>query len=128
MHTETQFGKYTFAPKGGHFILHNDADAPALELPSGYVAYYKDGRRDREVGPAVITARGVLKYYKEGKLHCEDGAAIVYPSGARVYCINGQLHNEKGPAIITHNGVCVWYVKGKRLSREKFDERFPQTH
>lgn len=105
-----QFGRVTYKPEGGHYVLHSMGDSPAVERPSGYRAYYKDGRKHRDAGPAVIWANGTRRYYTDGVL-----LKIVYPHGAIVYLNKeGKLHRTDGPALITKHGVCYWFVRGRR--------------
>lgn len=70
----------------------------------------------------MLYADGRTRFYNEGKLHREDGPALTYPSGAVVYMQHGKLHNMHGPAIVGHYGECYWFVKGKRLTKEAFDQ------
>jgi hypothetical protein len=71
----------------------------------GTQRWYKNGRRHREDGPAVIYTDGTQFWYKEGILHREDGPAIIYSDGSKKWYINsypftkeewwGRLSDEK---------------------------------
>lgn len=104
-------------------VLHHTA-LPSL-VRGGFIAYYQDGKRHRDVygddEPTVMYPDGRKKWYKWGKLHRENGPAATWPNGAVVYARNGKLHNLNGPAMISHNGVCYWFVNGKRITKEEFD-------
>ena len=41
--------------------------------PDGSRAYYRDGRRHREDGPAIEYPDGRREYWRDGRLHREDG-------------------------------------------------------
>ena len=47
--------------------LHRDNDLPAAEMTNGYKAWYIDGERHRNNGPAVVYQNGSVKWYMNGK-------------------------------------------------------------
>jgi hypothetical protein len=44
--------------------------------PDGTQFWYKDGKRHREDGPAIIWPDGYQSWWKDGKLHREDGPVL----------------------------------------------------
>lgn len=83
-----------------------------VNYPTGVQCWYKDGKRHREDGPAVIFLNIHEMWYKDGKLHREDGPAIVRSNGSQDWYQNDVLHREDGPAVIEANGNQEWWVKG----------------
>jgi len=66
----------------------------------GTERWYKDGKRHREDGPAVINTAGLERWYKDGKRHREDGPATIYSEGSqywylREYYLNGKQIKEE---------------------------------
>ncbi len=58
--------------------------------PDGTQKWYKDGKRHREDGPAIIYANGRQYWYKDGKRHREDGPAVIWPDGTQYWYINNK--------------------------------------
>jgi hypothetical protein len=47
--------------------LHREDDLPAVEYPSGIKHWYKNGKKHRETGPAVVWPDGDRSYFLEGE-------------------------------------------------------------
>ena len=47
-------------------VLHRDGDLPAVISARGDLEYWKNGRRHRDNGPAIIRKDGVCSWYKNG--------------------------------------------------------------
>ena len=85
-----------------------------------FEAYYINGKRHKEDGPAVIAyyENGNIKYMNyciNGVFHREDGPAVIgyYENGNieyEKYYINDELHREDGPALI------IYYQNGELSS------------
>lgn len=88
--------------------------------PDGTKRWYKNGKRHREDGPAVVFVDGTEYWYKNGKRHNDNGPAIVHPNGSKSWFKNGQRHNENGPAIIYSNGNKYWFLNGEELTKTEF--------
>jgi hypothetical protein len=84
---------------------------------------YKNGRRHREDGPAVIYTDGAQFWYKEGELHREDGPAVDLPEGYKEWCIEGKTHRVDGPAIMDHDGTKKWFLNDKQLTKQEWWDR-----
>ena len=66
---------------------------------------------------------GTQAWYINGERHREDGPAVIFSSGIQYWYLNGKLHREDGPALIGANGVQEWWVNGNRLTEEQFNKR-----
>ena len=51
-------------------VLHRDGDLPAVITVRGHKEYWKNGKRHRDHGPAIIRTNGVCSWYKNG-VHIE---------------------------------------------------------
>ena len=51
-------------------VLHRDGDLPAIITVRGHMEYWKNGKRHRDHGPAIIRQNGVCSWYKNG-VHIE---------------------------------------------------------
>ena len=69
----------------------------------------KDGRH--------IDEDGTERWYRNGRRHREDGPAIIYADGSEFWYKNGKLHREDGPAIIYAGGTKEWLRNGRQCSR-----------
>ena len=87
--------------------LHSENDQPAVTYPtksthlfSGSKAWYYNGKRHRDKGPAFLSECGTIKLYlSHGELHRLDGPAGIMPrtscSDAYVeYRVNGRLYDS----------------------------------
>jgi hypothetical protein len=65
------------------FNLHSFNDQPAVEYPSGYKEWFKEGRQHRDSGPSIINSDGSMAWFKEGRhLHDDpDKCPVFYPEG-----------------------------------------------
>ena len=63
---------------------------------------------------------GTKRWYKDGKRHREDGPAIIRANGNKSWYLYDTLHREDGPALIRANGTKQWWVNDKRY--DSFDE------
>jgi len=131
-------GRYKFALRNSNGQIHCDDGQPAIDTPI-YKAWYKNGKKHRDDGPAEIIYRNgritskvwrrngqlhnnkgaaivrgnrYITWYKNGKKHREDGPAAITPYSKRWYR-HGLLHNNKGPAIVDINEKS-WYKNGIR--------------
>ena len=62
-----------------------------------------------------VSANGTNAWYLNGKRHREDGPAIEYASGDKYWFLNGKRHREDGPAIEWANGTKQWFLNGKEI-------------
>ena len=85
--------------------------------PNGFKAWYLNGKRHREDGPAIERADGSKHWYLNDKLHREDGPAIEHTSGYKAWFLNGKRHREDGPAIEHTNGSKHWYLNGEEVTK-----------
>jgi hypothetical protein len=86
----------------------------------GSKAWYLNGNRHREDGPAIEWANGSKSWWINGKLHREDGPAIEYADGDKAWYLNGNRHREDGPAFEFSDGGKTWYLEGKNLTESEF--------
>jgi len=61
---------------------------------------------------------GHKAWYLNGKRHREDGPACEYPSGTKAWYLNGKRHREDGPAIELGNGHKEWYLDDEEVDPE----------
>ena len=83
---------------------------------NGYKAWYLNGKRHREDGPAVECVNGDKAWYLNGKFHREDGPAIEFADCTKEWWLNGNRHREDGPAIEYANGTKEWYLNGEEVT------------
>lgn len=103
-------------------------NGPAVIWTHGDHAWYKNGKKHREDGPAhfYVTNLQRNEWYKNGVLHREEGPAIKWSNGDEEWFKNGNLHREDGPAYIVYiNGKKSikdedYYINGKYISRVNF--------
>jgi len=81
--------------------------------------YYKNNKKHREDGPAVVSKKvngGVAyeKYYINGELHREDGPAVIFYNDHSGY----QYRSNS-----THIPGALYYIKGYQLKRADFLKR-----
>lgn len=97
-----------------------------VRYPDGTKAWYRQGQRHRDNGPAIEYADGGRKWYRYGYLHRDDGPAIEQADGRRYWCRKGRLHRNDGPAIERPNGDKEWHLNGKFYGMTHDDEPAPQ--
>ena len=61
---------------------------------------------------------GDKAWYLNGKRHREDGPACEYASGAKEWWLNGKLHREDGPASEWASGDRWWYLNDEKVDPE----------
>ena len=66
---------------------------------------------------------GHKAWYLNGKRHREDGPAIEHADGYKAWYLNGKLHREDGPAAEYADSYKAWYLNGKLLTEEEFNKR-----
>ena len=66
---------------------------------------------------------GSKAWYLNGKRHREDGPALEYADGSKSWYLNGKLHREDGPAIEWADGYKFWYLDGKEVTEEEHKRR-----
>lgn len=111
-------------------------DGPAfidrdLDGPCNHVAWYRQGQRHREDGPALVIIYGGQitheEWYRQGQLDREDGGPALVNlrtghSCRKEWHRQGKLHRADGPAVLETwpDGTRyeAWYTKGK-LDLEK---------
>jgi hypothetical protein len=93
----------------------------------GGKAYYLNGKRHREDGPAVEESNGEKYWYLNGQRHREDGPAFDLSDGTKFWYLNDKRHREDGPAIEWADGDKYWYLNGQRLTEEEFNKRMTPT-
>jgi hypothetical protein len=97
-------------------------DGPAVEYPDGTREWYLYGEIHRPDGPAVEFADGGKVWYLHGQRHRNDGPAVEYPDGTKMWYLHGQLHRRDGPAIERASGVKAWYIEGQCLTAKEAEE------
>ena len=88
----------------------------------GVRAWWRDGKRHGDDGPAVVKADGTAIelpdgtkiWYRDGKRHRDDGPAVVLPNGTMKWHRYGELHRDDGPAVVKADGTKEWWRDGKR--------------
>jgi hypothetical protein len=64
---------------------------------------------------------GDKAWWKNGKRHRENGPAIEFSSGAKSWWINGKCHRDDGPAVEWINGYEEWWLNGiNYYSKEEY--------
>jgi hypothetical protein len=98
---------------------------------NGYKAWYIEGERHRDDGPAVEYSYGNKEFYPfnynawymNGQRHREDGPAYSDSEGDKEWYLCGELHCEDGPAIDYTDGDKSWYLNGERITEEEHSSR-----
>jgi hypothetical protein len=62
---------------------------------NGNKAWFLNGKRHREDGPAEERANGNKAWYLHGELHREDGPAIEYARGDKSWYLNNEYLTEE---------------------------------
>ena len=92
---------------------------PAIEYASGSKEWWLNGERHREDGPAFEDANGYKAWYINGEYHREDGPAVEYSNfGFKSWWLNGERHREDGPAVEYADGTKVWCLNGINVTAE----------
>jgi hypothetical protein len=112
-------------------VLDRSGDRPAVIHPDGSLEYWRNGKRHRVGGPAVVFKRGKTKTvvrrhpdclvlsgegWNHGKRVVYDGKCItVWKGDMEQWWCNGKLDRaDGGPAITWYNGTREWWINGKR--------------
>jgi hypothetical protein len=59
-------------------------------LEDGTEEWWRDGRRHRADGPAVVHPDGMQEWWRGGRRHRDDGPAVVFADGRQEYWCDGQ--------------------------------------
>ena len=86
--------------------------------PNGTKAWYLNGKRHREDGPACEYPSGTKVWCLNGKRHREDGPACENASGDKEWYLNDKLHREDGPAVEWANGTKEWWLNDEEVDPE----------
>ena len=62
---------------------------------TGTKAWYLNGKRHREDGPAIECSDGTTEWYLNDKRHREDGPAFEYADGSKSWYLNDECLTEK---------------------------------
>ena len=62
---------------------------------------------------------GCLAWFRNGKRHRDDGPAVVYPGGSKIWYRDGKRHREDGPAVVLADGTKEWWCEGVRRQTMK---------
>ena len=72
---------------------------------------FKEGKRHREDGPAVVLNNGTKEWWIDGEKHRgDDLPAVENIDGTREWWFNGQQHRENGPSVKFYNGNYMYFV------------------
>jgi len=82
----------------------------------------KDELHSFNDNPAVTTI-GTKQWYKEGKRHRLDGPAIISANRYKYWYQNGKQHRLDGPAVEIDE-YKLWYYKGKLIECNNSTEKF----
>jgi len=84
---------------------------------NGTKEWWRDGKKHREDGPAVIKADGTREWWLNGEAHRDGAPAVILPNGQVYWYQHDQRHRDDGPAVIRPDGSVCWY-KNDQLHRE----------
>jgi hypothetical protein len=73
-------------------------------------------------GPAIECPSGYKAWYVNGKLHRLDGPAREQANGSKEWWVNGKRHRLDGPAIEGVAGAKEWWVNKIKLAQQEFDQ------
>ena len=90
-------------------------DGPAVIEADGRQEFWRNGNLHRDDGPAIIRADGSQEFWKDGKRHRDDGPAVIWANGSQGFWKDGKLHRDDGPAVIWANGSQEFWKDGKRI-------------
>ncbi len=74
-------------------LFFTKMDNPIIDV-YGNQSWYKDGKRHRDDGPAVISVNGGQYWYQNGKRHRDDGPAVIFADGLKQWYQNGVFIKE----------------------------------
>ena len=83
----------------------------------GYKAWYLNGKRHREDGPALEDSDGDKAWYLNNKLHREDGPAVEYSKGYKEWYLNDKELTEQQHKAATSKSPCegkIVEIDGKK--------------
>jgi len=110
----TKEGKFKVGKTGAvPFSNLHRLDGPAF-ISKYIIVWYKNGKKHRPDGPAIICHDGTKEWWAKGKRHRVNGPALICHDGTKEWFTNDTLHRKNAPAIIWHNGTKEWYVNGKK--------------
>lgn len=91
------------------------------------IFYYKNNKRHREDGPAVIWNNGDREWWLNDRLHRDnDKPAVIQCMGLKQWCQFGKLHREDGPAVINPSGERKFFINGVQI--DKMNSLFEKAH
>ncbi len=67
-----------------------------------------------------VYANGHKAWYRNGKFNREDGPAVEYANGHKAWYLDDNLHREDGPAVELANGGKCWYLNGIEYTEAEF--------
>ena len=91
-----------------YFKLDNEI---SVKIMIQSISFYKNGKRHRDDGPAIIRSNRYQAWYKNDQRHRDDGPAVIYADGNEAWYKNGQRHRDNGPAVKTDK-YKLWYKNG----------------
>lgn len=99
---------------------------PAVIDENGGEYYYINGKLSRTDGhPALMRIDGLSIWFLDGQIHRSDGPAIIDSGHAKhvmVYVERGKIHRDYGPAFIMSNHVEAWFFDGKILNIHYYED------
>lgn len=104
-----------------HGKLHRDGDLPAVEWCNGDKEWWKDGKRHRKGGPAIVIDEKNEEWWRDGVRHRDDDdepARIEFRNfegGKRCeWWKDGKRHRLNGHAIVQDDGHSEKWIDGVR--------------
>jgi len=73
-------------------------------VKDGITAWYLNGNRHREGGPAFERADGYKEWWVNGELHREDGPAVEYARGSKEWYLRGVKQEPPVENFLVLNG------------------------
>jgi hypothetical protein len=67
-----------------------------------------------------VSNDGDKAWYLNGKRHREDGPALEHANGDKYWYLNGEHHREDGPALECAGGDKYWYLNGEYLTKDEW--------
>ena len=98
----------------------NKQNPKMIQRPDGAKAWYVNGERHREDGPAYDGSDGSKVWYLNGEIHREDGPAVERSNGYKAWYLNGKCHREDGPASEWPDGREEWWLNDLEYSEEDY--------
>ena len=68
----------------------------------------------------LIDSYNDIAWYKDGKRHRDDGPAIECANGNKEWLKNGKMHREDGPSWECANGDKLWYLNDKQYAEQEW--------